>query len=141
MLELGRKPSQVILVVFLDRKVANIAKDKCSHCAMDLDYCFRWPVTKNHCSVGTPIHVEWIWENNMKFWINLSLSLSMLSFHRDFGGCGEGVLSAATASRITVEELSVHLKDHFVALVTEDAGSCDMVTCFVSNQLTMISSC
>ena len=32
MLENGRKPSQVILVVFL--------KDKCSHCAMDLDHCF-----------------------------------------------------------------------------------------------------
>ena len=28
----------------------------------------------------------------MEFWINLSLSLSMLSLHRDFGGCGEGVL-------------------------------------------------
>ena len=23
-------------------KIAIIAKDKCSHCAMDLDYCFRW---------------------------------------------------------------------------------------------------
>ena len=42
MLELGRKRSQVILVVFLDQKISKIAKDKCSHCAMDLDYCFRW---------------------------------------------------------------------------------------------------
>ena len=23
-------------------KTAKIAKDKCSHCAMDLEYCFRW---------------------------------------------------------------------------------------------------
>ena len=42
MLELGRKPSQVILVVFFREKIAKIAKDKCPHCAMDLDYCFRW---------------------------------------------------------------------------------------------------
>ena len=40
MLELGRKPSRVTLVVFLDRKIAKIAKDKCFHRAMDLNYCF-----------------------------------------------------------------------------------------------------
>ena len=40
MLEICCKPSQVILVVFLDRKLQKIAKDKCSHCVMDLDYCF-----------------------------------------------------------------------------------------------------
>ena len=31
MLELGRKPSQVILVVFFQSKIAKIAKDKCTH--------------------------------------------------------------------------------------------------------------
>ena len=39
MLEIGRKPSQIILVVFLDRKIAKIAKDKSTHCALDFD-CF-----------------------------------------------------------------------------------------------------
>ena len=38
MLDLGRKPSQVISVVFFTSKLAKIAKDKCSHCAMALDY-------------------------------------------------------------------------------------------------------
>ena len=42
MLALGRKPSQVILVALFRSKIAKITKDKCSHCAMDLDYCFRW---------------------------------------------------------------------------------------------------
>ena len=31
MFKLGRKPSQVILVVFLDKKITKIAKDKCTH--------------------------------------------------------------------------------------------------------------
>ena len=42
MLDIGPKPSQVISVVFLHRR---IAKDKCSHCVMGLDYCFRWVLT------------------------------------------------------------------------------------------------
>ena len=40
MLEIGRKPSQVVLVLFLIENSKN-HKDRCSHCAMDLDYCFR----------------------------------------------------------------------------------------------------
>ena len=40
MLELGHKPSQVILVVFLDQKQQKVAKDKCYHRAMNLDHCF-----------------------------------------------------------------------------------------------------
>ena len=38
LLDLGQKPSQVIQVVFFISKLAKIAKDKCSHCAMALDY-------------------------------------------------------------------------------------------------------
>ena len=38
MLDLGQKPLQVISVVFFTLKLAKIAKDKCSHCAMTLDY-------------------------------------------------------------------------------------------------------
>ena len=41
MLDLGLKPSQVFSVVFLTSKLAKIAKDKCSHCTMALDYYFR----------------------------------------------------------------------------------------------------
>ena len=36
MLEIGRKPSQVIF----RSQIAKIAKDKCFHCAMYIDYCF-----------------------------------------------------------------------------------------------------
>ena len=38
MLDLGRKRSQVILVVFFTSELAKIAKNKCSHCAMALAY-------------------------------------------------------------------------------------------------------
>ena len=55
------------------------------------------------------------------------------------GGRGKGVLSAATASRMTVGGLSVPLNDQWVALVTEDAGSCDMVTCYLSRQQAVTS--
>ena len=40
MLDIAGKPSQVISVVFLRSKLARITKDKCSHCAMGLDYSF-----------------------------------------------------------------------------------------------------
>ena len=43
MLELGRKPSNFSCP--FRSKIAKVAKDKCSHCAMDLDYCFRWLLT------------------------------------------------------------------------------------------------
>ena len=43
-------------------KIAKIAKDKCSHCVMDLDYCFRWLLTvpskaiaRNDRTVGTSL--------------------------------------------------------------------------------------
>ena len=42
MLDIGRKPSQVISVVFFTSKIEKIAKDKCSHCAIGLDVSFRW---------------------------------------------------------------------------------------------------
>ena len=45
MLDLGRKPSQVISVVFFTSKIAKIAKDKCTHSAMALDYSFQWVST------------------------------------------------------------------------------------------------
>ena len=41
LLDLGRKPTQVISVVFFTLKLAKIVKDKCSHCAMALDDQFR----------------------------------------------------------------------------------------------------
>ena len=41
MLDIGRKPSQVISVVFFTAKIGKIAKNKCSHCAMTLDCCFQ----------------------------------------------------------------------------------------------------
>ena len=57
MLELGRKPSQVILVVCFRSKIAKIAKDKCSHSAMDLDYCFRWLSTApSHRIIALWVH-------------------------------------------------------------------------------------
>ena len=57
MLEISFRPSQVILVVFLDRKMAKITKDKCSRCAMDLDYCFRWLLTvPSHRIIALWVH-------------------------------------------------------------------------------------
>ena len=41
MLDIDRKPLQVISVVFFTSKIAKIAQDKCSHCAMALDNRFR----------------------------------------------------------------------------------------------------
>ena len=41
MLVIGRKPSQIIVSCLFRSKIAKIAKDKCTQCAMDLDYCFR----------------------------------------------------------------------------------------------------
>ena len=41
MLNIGQKPSEVILVVFFTSKLAKIAKEKCSQCAMALDYQFQ----------------------------------------------------------------------------------------------------
>ena len=38
MLDLGVKPTQVISVVFFISKLAKIAQDKCSRCAMALDF-------------------------------------------------------------------------------------------------------
>ena len=40
MLEICRKPLQVISDDFFRLKIAKITKDKCSHCVMGLDYCF-----------------------------------------------------------------------------------------------------
>ena len=37
-LDLGQKPLQVILVGFFTSELAKTAKDKCSHCALALDY-------------------------------------------------------------------------------------------------------
>ena len=57
MFELGRKPSQVILGVFISSKIAKIAKGKCSHCAMDLDYCVRWLSTvPSHRLIALLVH-------------------------------------------------------------------------------------
>ena len=54
MLEIGCKPSQVILIVFLDPKYT---KDKCFHCAMDLGYCFRWlSMVPSHRIIALWVH-------------------------------------------------------------------------------------
>ena len=57
MLELGRKISQVIFSCLFRSKIAKIAKDKCPHCAMDLDYGYRRPYRKESSLCGyTPLH-------------------------------------------------------------------------------------
>ena len=38
-------------------KIAKIAEDKCFHCAMDLDYCFRWLSTApSHRNIALCVH-------------------------------------------------------------------------------------
>ena len=38
MSDLGRKPSKVVSNFFFTSKLAKTAKDKCSHCAIAIDY-------------------------------------------------------------------------------------------------------
>ena len=46
-------------------KIAKIAKDKCSHCVIVLDYCFRWLST-------APSHrIIALWVHPLKVWLNL----------------------------------------------------------------------
>ena len=40
--DIGRKPSQVILVVFFTSKIAKIIQHRCSHCPMASDGALRW---------------------------------------------------------------------------------------------------
>ena len=40
MLDIGRKPSSNFSCFFTS-KIATITQDKCFHCAMALDYCFK----------------------------------------------------------------------------------------------------
>ena len=57
MLDFGRKPLQVISVVFFTSKVAKIAKDKCTHCAMGLDYSFRLiSMAPSHRIIAQRVH-------------------------------------------------------------------------------------
>ena len=38
-------------------KIEKIAKDKCSHCMMDLDYCFRWlSMAPSHRLIALWVH-------------------------------------------------------------------------------------
>ena len=39
-------------------KIAKLAKDKCSHCAMDLEYCFRLLSTVPSHIITAFIHLE-----------------------------------------------------------------------------------
>ena len=51
-------------------KIAKIAKDKCSHCAMDLDYCFRWlsPAPSHR------IIVLWVHPFRVRMWKGIAMS-------------------------------------------------------------------
>ena len=74
MLDIGREPSQVISFVFFTSKIAKNATNKCSHCAMGLDYSFRWLST-------APLHriiVQWVHPLNipLDFKSKLVLNLS-----------------------------------------------------------------
>ena len=56
MLDIGRKPSQVISVIFTS-KIAKIAEDKSSHCLMASYYCLRLLSTAlSHRMVAQWVH-------------------------------------------------------------------------------------
>ena len=62
MLDIGRNTLQVISVVFFTSKIAKIAQDKCSHCAMALDYCFQLlSTTRLHRMVAQWVHPLRLW--------------------------------------------------------------------------------
>ena len=57
MLDIGRKQSQVISVVFFTLKIAKITKDVCSHCVMGLNYSFRWlSMAPSHRIIALWVH-------------------------------------------------------------------------------------
>ena len=59
MFELGRKTSQVILGVFLDRKIAKIAKDKCTHRSTNPLYASIFTIARHPSLCGyTPLGIE-----------------------------------------------------------------------------------
>ena len=74
MLDLGRKAIASNFLRFFCIENTKIAKDKCSHCAMALDYCFRWLLTAPsqriiaqwvHPFKGIRVHVQQKWKPHL----------------------------------------------------------------------------